>query len=107
MSAIQKMRTSLQKYLRETPKKILQQQFDELNQVEWEGISAQAYCALFEQQNLQTHTIEWADTLFSTAVQPIWHFPTEKIVIQMVYSTVHNASIQQIFNNLDRYPCVA
>jgi hypothetical protein len=53
MSAIQKMRTALQKHLRETPKEILQQQFDELNKIEWEGLSAQTDCTLFERQNLQ------------------------------------------------------
>jgi hypothetical protein len=49
MNPLEKSFALLQKYLKETPKEMVQKKMDEFNQAHFEGVTMNEYLRLFEQ----------------------------------------------------------
>jgi hypothetical protein len=80
MNPLEKSLALLQKYLKETPKEVLQQEFDEFNQAHFEGVTIHEYFRLFEQHYWSVSpTI--VEPVSIPAIETIWNPSIDKIVI--------------------------
>jgi hypothetical protein len=97
MNPLEKSLALLQKYLKETPKEVLQQKFDELNQAHFEGVTIQAYFQLFEQHYWEVSPT-MVEPISMPTIEPIWSRPDEKIVVVTSF-LVKECVLEQNFAN--------
>jgi hypothetical protein len=85
MNTMQKVRESVQKYLSEMPKDVLQQKLDRFNKMDFEGISMSEYLQSLEQFNAQLNNAPIIQLRMAQFREPLWNQMPTKLEISTLF----------------------
>lgn len=85
MNPLDKSLALLQKYLKETPKEIVQKKIDEFNQAQFEGVTISEYLRLLEQYNAQKNNPPIIQLRMAQFREPLWNQMPAKVEISTLF----------------------
>lgn len=101
MNTMQKVRESVQKYLSEIPKDVLQQKLDRFNKMDFEGISRSEYLQSLEPFNAQLNNAPIIQLRMAQFREPLWNqMPTKVAVSTLLLLNRSNPITKPHFNHI-------
>ncbi len=108
MNPLDKSLALLQKYLKETPKEMVQKKIDEFNQAQFEGVTMNEYLRCLEQYKAQGNNIPILQLRTAQFREPIWNqMPAKVPVSTLLLLNSVNPISKPHFNNINNLALAA